>query len=230
VAVSGATTPQRTAAFSTAVQPLFNQSYARNIVSFFEVRNDVTFNAVTLNQAIANVQAYVTQARANGWEVLLITPTPTTQTTNSQNTIILDFNTWLRANPTWSDIPIVDTAAHASLSDPTNLTFFNADGLHLTDAGYAIIADLVEDRLATLGVSDGVDQTLLLKRLVHDFDLLEVSNNSLWVTHVAAISTAAYRRLFQGGNMDRLRYRYYIYGLSDANQAAIYAELVSASA
>jgi lysophospholipase L1-like esterase len=228
VAVSGQTTPQRTAAFATSVQPLFNQDYAHNIVSFFEVRNDVNFNAVTLEQAITNVQAYVTQARANGWEVLLITPTPTSQTTNGQNTIINNFNAWLRLHPEWSDIPIVDTAAHASLSNPANLTFFNADGLHLTDAGYAVIADLVEDRLATIGPASTVDAQLLLKRLVYDFDLLEVSNNALWVTRVAAIATASNRRLFQGGNMDRLRARYSAYGLDSATQAALYAELVTA--
>jgi lysophospholipase L1-like esterase len=60
--VAGHTTQQRTAAFATSVQPQFNRAYARNIVTFFEVRNDVVTNAVTLEEAIANVQSYVTQA------------------------------------------------------------------------------------------------------------------------------------------------------------------------
>src|SRR5690349_24685304 len=58
VAISGHTTPQRTAAFVTDVQPLFNTTYARNIVVFFEVVNDIVTNAVTADAAIANVTTY----------------------------------------------------------------------------------------------------------------------------------------------------------------------------
>lgn len=229
VGVAGHTTLQRISAFAVSVHLQFNSAFARNIVSFFEVRNDVVNNGATLEQAITNVQAYVTQARQNGWEVLLITPTPTTQTSNNQNTIINDFNAWLRLHPEWSDIPIVDAAADPSLSDPANLTFYNVDGLHLTDAGYAVLAGLVEDRIAELA-DPGVDQLLLLKRLVHDYDLLEVSNPTLWATRVAAIATASYRQLFMGSARDRQRYRYMIYGWTLSTMTVVYNELLAAFA
>jgi hypothetical protein len=56
------------------------------------------------------------------------------------------------------------------------------------------------------------DSLCLLKRKVKQFDDLEVSNHGQWVTKVAAISNPRYRTMFQGGNMDRIRYRYAVYG------------------
>lgn len=226
VGVAGHTTQQRTAAFETSVQPQFNPSYARNIVTFFEVRNDVVTNGVTLNQAIANVQAYVTQARLNGWEVMLATVPPNTTTTNSVNTIIPQFNTWLRDNPGWSDFPIVDLAADPSLDDPTDTNFYNVDQLHFNDAGYAVAAGLFQAALET--TSDPIDTLLLTKRLVYSFDQLEKTNPDEWADKVAAIATDAYQRIFQPGNFDRLRFRYAVYGYSAQELEVVYNELVTA--
>ena len=227
VAISGNTTGQRAAAFNTDVQPQFSTAYGRNIVTFFEVSNDVITNAATLNTAITNVQAYVTQARNSGWEVMLSTVPPTTTTTNSANIVIPQFNTWLRDNPTWSDFPIVEIANHASLSNPANTTFYNVDGLHMTDAGYAVVAGLFHDAIVAT-VDSGPTTAGLLKRVVYDFDQLEKSSPSVWATKVSAITTVTYRRLFQGGNMDRLRFRYQVYGYDDERLAVVYAELVAA--
>jgi lysophospholipase L1-like esterase len=226
VAVAGHTTQQRTAAFATSVQPQFNQSYARNIVTFFEVRNDVVTNGVTLNQAITNVQAYVSQARLNGWEVMLATVPPNTTTTNSVNTIIPQFNTWLRDNPQWSDFPIVDLAADPSLDDPTDTNFYNVDQLHFNDAGYVVAAGLFQTALES--TVDPIDTLLLTKRLVYSFDQLEKTNPTEWADKVAAIDTDSYKRLFQAGNFDRLRFRYAVYGYSAEELEVVYNELVTA--
>lgn len=227
VAVAGHTTQQRTAAFATSVQPQYNPAYARNIVTFFEVRNDVVTNAVTLEQAITNVQAYVTQARLNGWEVMLATVPPNTTTTNNVNTIIPLFNTWLRDNPSWSDFPIVDLAADPSLDDATDTNFFNVDQLHPNDAGYVVAASVFQDVIEAI-TDTGVDTLLLTKRLVYDFDQLEAVNPVAWAAKVAAISTATYRKLFQGGTMDRLRYRYTVYGFDAQTLTVVYNELLAA--
>ncbi len=225
--VSGSTTPMRTSAFPTEVQPLFNLGYARNVVVFFEAVNDFVTNNASVATAFANYQAYVAQAHRGGWTVLLCTTPPTTNAGNSANTRVPQFNTILRANATLSDLPLVDLAAHPNLDDPTDLTYFNADGLHLTDAGYATIADLVEDRLTALG--DITIPTLLkLKRLIQDFDDLEVSRNASWVTRVAAISSSIHKRMFQGGSMDRRRARYMVYGWGEQTLLTVYADLLAA--
>lgn len=225
--VSGATTTTRTAMFPTEVQPLYNIAYAANIVVFFEAVNDFVTNNASVAQAFTNYQTYVAQARAGGWKVLLCTSTPTTNTGNSANTRVPQFNTLLRANATLSDLPLLDLAVHPNLDDPTDSTFFQPDGLHLKDAGYATIADLVEDRLTALG--DVTVSTLAkLKRLVDDFDKLEVANNALWVTRVTAITNAFYERMFQGSNADRRRFRYMVYGWDNSTLAVVYADLLAA--
>lgn len=225
--VSGATTTSRTAAFSADVQPLWSIGYARNIVVFFEAVNDFVTNNASVAQAFANYQTYVRQAKLGGWTVLLCTSPPTTNTGNAANTRIPQFNTLLRANASLSDLPLVDLAAHPNLDDPTDATYFHADGLHLIDAGYATVADLVEDRLTALG-DITVSNLAKLKRLVDDFDKLEVANNALWVTRVAAISNAFYRRMFQGSNLDRRRFRYMVYGWSDGTITVVYTDLLTA--
>lgn len=225
IAISGNTTQQRTAAFLTEAAPLFSVGYGMNVITFFEVVNDVVTNAVTLDQAIANVQAYVRLARRIGFKVMLATPTPTNNTGNGANTIIPLFNTWLRANPLWSDFPIVDLAANASLSNPSNLTFYNADGLHLTDAGYAVMAQLFHDAIAA--IKDNADPLLYLKQLVYDFDQLEQSKPVDWAARVAAIVNPDYRRLF---TLDRIRYRYAVYGWPNETLTVVYNDLLQAYA
>ncbi len=226
VAVSGHTTPQRTAAFATDVQTQFSTAYARNIVTFFEVINDVIANSATFAVALANVNTWIAQARTGGWDVMLATVPPTTNVT--ANPIILQFNTHLRDNiATMSDFPVVELAAHASLSNPANATFYDGDGIHLTDAGYAVVAGLFHDAIVAT-VDSGPDQLNLLKRIVYDFDQLEKADAVTWALKVAAIATESNRKIFQAGNMDRLRYRYSVYGYDNARLASVYAELVGA--
>ena len=71
------------------------------------------------------------------------------------------------------------------------------------------------------------DELTLLKRSVDAFDVLETDDNAAWTTAVADVDTR-YRRMFQGGNMDRLRYRYYVYGLDDSTISSALADLESA--
>lgn len=46
---------------------------------------------------------------------------------------------------------VVDFAAKTELSNTANATYFNADQIHLTDAGYQVAATAVTDKLTTLG-------------------------------------------------------------------------------
>lgn len=72
------------------------------------------------------------------------------------------------------------------------------------------------------------DPLTLLKRLVNDFDELEVSDPTAWETAVAAIVTDVYKKLFEGGNLDRLRFRYAVYGYDADRLEVVYNELETA--
>lgn len=62
-------------------------------------------------------------------------------------------NTSIRANwATYADA-LCDLAADARLSDHTDLTYYSADGTHLTDAGYAAVAELVAASVQALAVA-----------------------------------------------------------------------------
>jgi hypothetical protein len=68
------------------------------------------------------------------------------------------------------------------------------------------------------------DELTLLKRSVDTFDTLEVDNNIAWVLLVALVDSR-YQRMFQGGQMDRLRFRYYVYGLDNTTISALLVNL-----
>lgn len=72
------------------------------------------------------------------------------------------------------------------------------------------------------------DTLTLLKRKVKAFDDLEVSGHASWVTKVAAIVNGDFRKMFQGGNADRLRYRYLVYGWDRATLILVLADLTNA--
>lgn len=79
-------------------------------------------------------------------------------------------------------------------------------------------------------VDSDPDQLTLLKRLVNDFDELEVSDNAAWVIKVAAVTSDNYRKIFQGGTFDRLRFRYLAYGWDDATLVEVFDDLTDAFA
>lgn len=72
------------------------------------------------------------------------------------------------------------------------------------------------------------DQLTLLKRKVDEFDQLEVSDETAWSDAVAAISNSYYRRMFQGGTFDRLRFRYQVYGFDNETLEVVFTELDTA--
>jgi hypothetical protein len=61
-------------------------------------------------------------------------------------------------------------------------------------------------------VDPAPDQLCLLKRQVDLFDQLEVADVVAWAAAVALIQDPRARKMFEGGNMDRLRARYGVYG------------------
>lgn len=112
-------------------------------------------NDLIANQTAATLQSrlqtYVAARRSTGWKVVVSTVTPVGggYYTAGRETERTSFNTWLRAN--WGSFAdaLIDPAAESNLSDYNNTTYFS-DGLHLTKAGYSIVAGLAVNALAGL--------------------------------------------------------------------------------
>lgn len=137
----GFTTPQLTSNFATEVHALLGSSGPRNVVVIHEGANQIK-NGATTQEAIDSMLAYCDQARGLGWEVWICTATPRVNTAEVEARIAA-FNDYVRAH--WADFgsKLVDLAADPSLDDAHDLTYYNVDGIHPTDAGYVAIANVV---------------------------------------------------------------------------------------
>ncbi len=97
----------------------------------------------------ADMVAYASAARSAGFDKIAAqTITKTTGMTGGQNTSRTDANTLLLADASHAFDAVIDVAANANLSDPTNTTYY-FDGIHWTTAGAAIAAGLVDPTVSS---------------------------------------------------------------------------------
>jgi len=105
----------------------------------------------------ARIQAYCNASRTAGWRVIVLTLLPRNLVAGAPITgaehaaIRTAANTWLRAN--WASFAnaIVDVGGDSRIGIEgcqNDLTYYQADGTHLTAAGYAVVASLVAVQLA----------------------------------------------------------------------------------
>lgn len=143
--VGGQTTSDMDSDVTTQIDPLILGG-VQNILFAWEIGNDIYYNGNT-TAAETRFQNYCLDRQAAGWTVIVITLTPRNQssafgdTISQFNTKLNNANTWLRANYTSFASGIVDVAADSRLSDYTDATYFS-DGIHYTDAGYGVVAEL----------------------------------------------------------------------------------------
>lgn len=126
--------------------------YTTKIVLLWAGTNDLYFGA-TAATVYANLKTYWAARRAAGFKVIAFTitprsagaPPPTFEA--SRQTL----NTSIRSDPSLYDA-LVDVGANAMLGDAgdeTNTTYY-ADLVHMTNAGYAIVAGLAQTAIAAL--------------------------------------------------------------------------------
>ena len=130
----GYTTPDLTSNFSAEVNALKIPG-KRNIVVLSEVGNNVLINGASAAAAEANVTAYVTPAKAAGWEVLVGTCPPRAvpgHWSAGMQTIVNNVNIWIRANSMAAD-------GFIEMAD-TGVLPFLPDGCHPNDTGHAFLA------------------------------------------------------------------------------------------
>jgi lysophospholipase L1-like esterase len=152
--VGGQTTENMASDASTQVDTLINSSVS-NILFAWEIGNDIYFNG-DVSAAQTAFQNYCTARRSAGWDkIIVIGLTPRNQSTSfgdditAFNTKLQSADTWLKANyGTFADA-FVDIRADSRLSDYTNGAYY-VDGIHYTNAGYGVVAELAKNQLLLL--------------------------------------------------------------------------------
>jgi lysophospholipase L1-like esterase len=138
--------------FSTDVTPRYDASAANNILIINGGVNDL-FNAHSVATIKANMRTLCNTARTAGWKVAINTlpyvsdaypSKPEGYDANQAN-----INADIIAN--WAEFAdhLIDLTAVTELTDPDNVTYVN-DGLHYTDAGYALWANEIQTAVETL--------------------------------------------------------------------------------
>lgn len=115
----------------------------------WETTNDIYFGA-DLATCQSRFQAYFNARIAAGWRdsgnklvAMTLTARGNFPDQPGMSVILDNFNIWLRANYATYATHLVDLAADARLSDFNNTTYFQADKVHLTNAGSTVVAGLV---------------------------------------------------------------------------------------
>jgi len=112
----------------------------------WEATNDSYFGA-TAAQVIAHLDTYYTNRKAAARKVVAFTQLPRQDAGvpgNFETDRVNTTNPWLR-DPARIGVEfdyLCDVAAISQLSDPTNTTYYDADKVHLNDAGYTLVANL----------------------------------------------------------------------------------------
>jgi len=138
----GKTTRQLTTEFPSVVAPYFKSG---DILLHWELTNDLN-SGQTPAQCLANEIAYCQQAKAMGLKVCILTCIPRNPTFISDaNRVVL--NALILADTSFCD-GVIDVTLMTEFSLATsylNTTYYNADGTHLTTAGYNLIGQKILD-------------------------------------------------------------------------------------
>ena len=139
--IGGQTAVQMAADATTHIDPLKGQYGKRNVVICFAGTNDLASGTTAANTHTA-LSGYCSGRKAAGFEVYIVTILP-----RGTNAVLLaaisDCNDLIKANYATYANGIIDLTAHTEFSDATDTTYFDADQIHLTTAGYALLASLV---------------------------------------------------------------------------------------
>jgi hypothetical protein len=99
--------------------------------------------AVGAAQIYADMQTYIAARRAAGWnKIILCSEIDGQSSMDWHNTVWPALNALLYADHSFAD-GFADLGADARLQNALDTTYFNADKIHLTTAGYDVVASIV---------------------------------------------------------------------------------------
>lgn len=153
------TTDAMIASFAADVTPHYNP-YLVNLLLYCELTNQIAAGG-TLAATKASAINYCDAARAAGWKLAFVIPTPRASVTDSgyssslsawsnagEKSVYDDACTYFRNAPQHYDY-LIDLPATASLNDPLDTTYYSADGVHMTTAGVLAKAQAIHDAMAS---------------------------------------------------------------------------------
>lgn len=127
-----------------AIDALYNTAYLGNKVILWAGTNDIGTNEDEAATVHTNLSTWITARRAAGFYVIVLTVTPRNYAGDpaGTQTKIDALNVLMRADKCGAHV-LVDVAANVNLDDPDDATYYG-DALHMTAAGYAIVAEMVK--------------------------------------------------------------------------------------
>ena len=130
----------------TTDQLAWGSTYGTRTVTLLIGINDIATGGSSAATLEANITTWATAVRAAdaGVKILGITILPYSALTGPQDTIRTTVNTWILGGGGGVYDYTYDAANATNLTDSTNTTYYSADHLHPTAAGYAIIASGVK--------------------------------------------------------------------------------------
>lgn len=144
--VTGQTTAQMSADAVTDIYPLLTRAHTTSVLVAWEIRNDMYVNGVTVAQGVDAIEAYCDAARTAGFDkIVLINVKPDAAFQNTWQTGVWDtVNTEIDGRWAGFADALVDLRLITEIQNPLNATYFQADTVHLTAAGYALVAAAVQ--------------------------------------------------------------------------------------
>ncbi len=149
-ALGAQTTQQMTSRAAALIDPFYNEvasmAASRKIYIGWEGRNDLILNAIDATTCYNNIKALFTARKAAGWRTIVATILPTSTGVANFEANRLAVNQMIRdaktANESWVD-QVADVGGDATMGQTgqnTNVTYYAGDAVHLTTAGFALLA------------------------------------------------------------------------------------------
>lgn len=142
---SGARITHVSTRLSTYVTPKYNASRTKNFAVLWSGSNDI-FNSDSGATTYTNLSAVIATLKATGWIVVVPTMLPRSDVTAGKETQRGNFNAAILGNAAAANY-VVDMTGIANLQNTADATYFS-DTIHLTDAGYGLVAQAVHDAIA----------------------------------------------------------------------------------
>jgi hypothetical protein len=151
--VGGQTTTEMLADVATQIDVLYDTNLSKNVVICWEWRNAISVDEHTIEQTYADCVTYCQGRQAVGFQVVVLTVLPRAyETYQDFENKRLAVNALIRAN--WGNFAdaLADVGTDSTIGpvDAADNIAYYYDGMHLTDAGYTIVANIVIAALATL--------------------------------------------------------------------------------
>lgn len=144
-AQTGQTLAQMATNYASRCAPMYSASNSKNVLLIFGGTNDIAAN-VSAATAFSSLLTYAAAARATGYKVIVGTMLARTQgfsggqTAGGFETARQTFNASIASDALTHWDGVADFAAVPNMNDATNLTYWNAGGIHPNDAGNTLLA------------------------------------------------------------------------------------------